>query len=96
MGGRKADGTRVRRNFSNRLEAIQTQVELEAGYVEEYRPPIPNPTRLSSAQVAQAEAATTAAEGRNLVSIISHYDALAARCARPASDAVSRTAPPWY
>lgn len=79
--GRKADGTRVRRNFSNRLEAIQTQVELEAGYVEEYRPPIPKPTRLSSAQVAQAEAATTAAEGRNLVSIISHYDTLAARAA---------------
>ena len=79
--GKKADGTRVRRNFSNRLEAIQTQVELEAGYVEEYRPPIPKPTRLSSAQVAQAEAATTAADGRSLVSIVTHYDALAARAA---------------
>lgn len=53
--------------------------DFEAGYVEDLQLPTPKRTRLTDSQLAEAEAAITAAKGRSLTRILSHYDSLSNR-----------------
>lgn len=77
--GTKTDGTRVRQNFAEKAEAIQTLADLEAevaGYVEVSKT---QRTRLSGEELASAEAAILAAAGRDVSTIVRHYLALESR-----------------
>jgi integrase len=71
--GTKQDGTRIRQNFAEKAEAIQTMSDLEAevaGHVEISKP---QRTRLSGDQLESAEAAIKAAAGRDILKIVTHY-----------------------
>jgi integrase len=77
--GTKADGTRVRQNFANKSEAVQTLADLEGeidGHVEVSRA---QRTRLSAEELADAESAVLGVAGRQLSRIVSHYLSLEAR-----------------
>ncbi|MCH7225066.1 tyrosine-type recombinase/integrase [Haloferula sp. A504] len=86
VSGRKASGERVRRNFANYAEALQAMADYEAGYEDADGKLVPRRTRLSEAQLADAEAAITAANGRNLSRIVSRHDALQARANKHSVD----------
>lgn len=73
VSGTKADGTRVRQNFSEKSEAVQTHADLEAeiqGHVVTSRL---QRTRLSADQLADAEAAFQNAGERKIADMIAHY-----------------------
>lgn len=86
VSGNKADGTRVRQNFPSRAEAVQAMADYEAGYDDSGGHLVTRRTRLTEAQLADAEAAITAAKGRSLASIVSRHDALMARAAKRGAD----------
>lgn len=77
--GTKADGTRVRKNFSSKPEAAQEVADLEADMLGQPVTQKTQRTKLSSDEIAEAEAAKLAAPGRNISKIVSHYLALEAR-----------------
>lgn len=77
--GTKADGTRVRSNFAEKPEAIQAMADLEAEYAGQADAPKAKRTRLTSDELADAEAATFTTQGRKLSVIVAHYLALEAR-----------------
>jgi integrase len=79
VSGTKLDGSRVRQNYDNKLEAIQAVADLEGeteGNAEETRA---RRTRLTVEQLADAEAAFGTATGRNLSTIVAHSLGLEAR-----------------
>lgn len=86
VSGMRADGTRVRRNFPTRTEAVQAMADYEAGYDGADGGLTTRRTRLSEEQLADAEAAITAAGGRSLVTIVARHDALRARAAKKGVD----------
>ena len=77
--GTKADGSRTRVNFSNKLEALQSMADLEAEYAGQADIQTAKRTRLSIEQLADAEAALAAAPHRTITRIVNHYLALEAR-----------------
>lgn len=77
--GTKADGSRVRSNYADKGEAVQAMADLEAEFAGHTDAPKAKRTRLTSEQLADAEAAVTAASSRQLAKIVSHYVALEAR-----------------
>jgi integrase len=77
--GTKPNGERVRKNFADKSEAIQSMADLEAeitGRVEESKT---KRTRLSTEELAAAEAAVLAADGRDISEIVTHYLSLESR-----------------
>ena len=77
--GTKSDGTRVRKNFAEKAEAIQTLADLEAEIAGRVEVSQTRRTRLSAEELAAAEAAILAASGRDVPAIVTHYLALESR-----------------
>jgi integrase len=77
--GTKPDGTRVRQNFSDKSSAVQTQADFEAEVLGVKDAPRAQRTRLSTEELADAEAALVRAGDRRLTEIVSHYLALETR-----------------
>jgi integrase len=77
--GSKADGTRVRKNFSERADAIQEMADLEAEFGGVTVAPKVQRTRLSAEEISDAEAAIRHVGGRKLALLVSHYLALESR-----------------
>ena len=77
--GSKADGTRVRKNFSERTDAIQEMADLEAEFGGTVVAPKVQRTRLTIEEISDAEAAIRHAGGRKLANVMSHYLALESR-----------------
>ena len=77
--GSKADGTRVRKNFSERSDAIQELADLEAEFDGAEVTPKVKRTRLTTTEISDAEAAQHQAGNRKLANIVSHYLALESR-----------------
>jgi hypothetical protein len=78
--GTKPDGTRVRKNFSDKIEALQELADLEEdlkGAVSSA--PRAQRTLLSPEEISDAEVAIKAADGRGVAKLISHYLSLEAR-----------------
>ncbi len=71
--GTKRDGTRVRQNFSEKTEAVQTLADLEVEVEGHVDIPSVKRTRLSSDDLSDAESAVVAASGRKLSEIVTHY-----------------------
>lgn len=86
VSGTKQDGTRVRQNFSTRAAAVQAMADLEAGYGDTAGLLLTRRTRLSEAQLADAEAAISAAGGMSLAAIVSRHLDFAARAAKRGVD----------
>jgi integrase len=76
--GTHLDGARVRKNFSKKSEAFQHAADLEGALVGMAEATKVQRTRLSQEQLADAEAAVTAAGDRSLAKIVSHYLSLEA------------------
>ena len=77
--GTKKDGTRVRQNFSDKAEAVQTLADLEGEIAGVHDAPRVQRTRLSAEELADAEAAIIGTRGRKLSGIVAHYAALESR-----------------
>lgn len=77
--GYKLNGERVRKNFPTRLEAEQERTDLEAEAAGLTAPAQLKRTRLTDDQLAEAEAAFKAAEGRKISKIVAHYLSLEER-----------------
>ena len=77
--GTKADGTRVRCNYSDKAEAVQAMADLEAEHAGHTEAPKAKRTRLTAEQLADAEAAVIAAPDRKIAKIVTHYLGLEAR-----------------
>lgn len=77
--GIKADGSRTRVNFSEKVEAIQAMADLEAEYAGQADIKTAKRTRLTAEQLADAEAAIAASPYREISRIVSHYVALEVR-----------------
>jgi integrase len=77
--GTKKDGTRVRKNYSNRAEAVQEQADLEVDFAggQEHRKAAR--TSLGPDQLSDAEAAIKLANGMSLSTVVAHYLNLQAR-----------------
>lgn len=78
--GTKPDGTRVRKNFSDKIEALQELADLEEelkGAVNSA--PRAQRTLLSPEEISDAEVAIRAADGRGVAKLVSHYLSLEAR-----------------
>jgi hypothetical protein len=75
----KPDGTRVRKNFAEKAEAIQTLADLEAEVAGRVEVSKTQRTRLSAEELAAAEAAILADSGRDISAIVTHYLALESR-----------------
>ena len=77
--GTKKDGTRVRKNFSNRAEATQEQADLEVEFAggHEHRKAVR--TSLEPDQLADAEAAMRLVGGASLSTVVAHHLHLEAR-----------------
>lgn len=78
--GTKPDGTRVRKNFSDKIEALQELADLEEdlkGAVSSA--PRAQRTLLSPEEISDAEVAIRAADGRGVAKLVSHYLSLEAR-----------------
>jgi integrase len=73
------DGSRVRKNFADEIDAIQAVADLEAELAGLVDVPKTQRTRLSPAQLAAAEAAILAADGRDVSAMVTHYLAIEAR-----------------
>ncbi len=79
VSGTAPDGTRIRKNFTEKADAIQALAELE-GSSEEHVPDRRTiATRLSAAEVADAEAALIKSRGHSLLEIVAHYHSLQER-----------------
>jgi len=77
--GRLRNGDRVRKNYTEEIEAIQAVADFEAELLGQPDVPKSQRTRLSPAQLAVAEAAIQAADGRDISVIVTHYLALESR-----------------
>lgn len=77
--GTKPDGTRIRKNFLEKAEAIQTLADLEADLTGRVDAPRIQRTRLSAEELASAESAILSASGRDVSAIVAHYLALESR-----------------
>lgn len=77
--GCKLNGERVRKNFPTWLEAQQELTDLELKATGQTAPAKLKRTRLSDDQLADAEAAIKAAEGRQLSKVVTHYLSLEER-----------------
>lgn len=78
--GTKPDGTRVRKNFADKIEALQELADLEAllqGGVT--NAPKAQRTLLTPEEISDAEVAIRAAGGRGVAKLISHYLSLESR-----------------
>lgn len=77
--GTKKDGTRVRKNFGNRAEALQDQADLEVEFAggQEHRKAAR--TSLGPDQLSDAEAAMKLVNGMSLSTVVAHYLNLQAR-----------------
>ncbi len=71
--GTKKDGTRVRKNYSNRAEAVQEQADLEVEFAggQEHRKAAR--TSLGPDQLSDAEAAIKLVNGMSLSTVVAHY-----------------------
>ncbi|MBN8460917.1 MAG: hypothetical protein J0M04_24060, partial [Verrucomicrobia bacterium] len=77
--GSKSDGTRIRKNFSRKAEAAQEVADLESELLGQPVAQKSQRTKLSTDEIAEAEAAKLAAPGRSVSKIVAHYIALEAR-----------------
>jgi integrase len=77
--GTKADGSRVRKNFSERTDALQEMADHEADFEGTATAPKVQRTRLTTEQISEAEAAIRHSGDRNLAKLVSHYLALESR-----------------
>ena len=77
--GSKPDGTRVRKNFSERAGAIQEMADLEAEFDGVTVAPKVQRTRLTTEEISDAEAAIRHVGSRKLATVVSHYLALESR-----------------
>jgi integrase len=79
VAGTKPDGTRIRKNYPKKSDALRelSDLELEAEGTPE--PLKPQRTFLSTEQISDAEAAVRHAGGRSLARIVTHYHDLEAR-----------------
>jgi len=77
--GTKPDGTRVRKNYADKGEAIQKLADLESESEGHVAPLKTHRTRLSPLEIADAESAVLAAEGRKVSAIVATHLALEAR-----------------
>lgn len=77
--GTKPNGERIRKNFAERSEAIQILADLEAEITGRVEVSKTQRTRLTAEELAAAEAAVLAADGRDVSTIVTHYLALEAR-----------------
>ena len=77
--GTKANGERVRKNYSEKADAIQDLADLEAEYEGAVVAPKIQRTRLSPEEISDAEAALLHTGGGKLASTMSHYASLEAR-----------------
>ena len=77
--GTKQNGERVRKNFAEKSEAIQAMADLEAEITGQVEVSKNRRTRLTAEQLAAAEAAALAADGRDVAKIVTHYIALESR-----------------
>lgn len=78
--GTKPDGTRVRKNFSDKIEALQELADLEQdlqGTVSSG--PRAQRTLLTAEEISDAEVAIRAAGGKGVAKLVSHYLSLEAR-----------------
>lgn len=78
--GTKPNGTRIRKNFADKLEAIQELADLEEelkGVVSHN--PKSQRTRLTPEQISDAESALKTAPGRALAKLVGHYLSLESR-----------------
>ncbi len=73
VAGTKADGTRVRQNFPEKSEAVQTHADLEADIQGHAVTSRVQGTRLSADQLADAEAGLQNAGERKIADMIAHY-----------------------
>ena len=77
--GTKPDGTRVRQNYPEKLNAIQAVADLESEVEGQTEVRRALRTSLSSSELADAEAAAGQADGIKVTTIVSHYLSLQAR-----------------
>ncbi len=77
--GTKLDGTRVRRNFSEKAEAVQNLADLETEIEGQVELPRVKRTRLSTEELTDAESAVLSAAGRKVSEIVTHYLSLESR-----------------
>jgi integrase len=77
--GTKIDGTRVRKNFSEKSDAIQEQADQEAAFAGAAIATKVQRTRLSVEEISDSEAAILHSGGRKLSKVVSHYSSLEAR-----------------
>lgn len=84
--GRLADGTRIRKNFTNQLDAIQAKhdYEMQAASEKEVRRAVR--TVLTESEIADAEAAIHQAGGLKLSRIVAHYLTLRERVRKKGID----------
>lgn len=76
VSGSKANGERIRQNFSTRPEAEQRRTDLEADAAGVPATVQLKRTRLTDAQLADAEAAIEAASDRNVAAVVGHYQSI--------------------
>ena len=71
--GTQKDGTRVRKNYANRAEAVQEQADLEVEFAggQEHRKAVR--TSLESDQLSDAESALKLLNGMSLSTVVAHY-----------------------
>jgi integrase len=79
--GTKSDGTRIRKNFSEKREAVQEMADLESSDTGHDEAARSQRTRLTPDQLADAEAAISGIGNRKLADLIRHYLQLEARAA---------------
>lgn len=77
--GTKSDGSRVRKNFATKAEAVQKMADLESEFEGVVVAPKVQRTRLTGEEISDAEAAMRHAGGRKLAQVMTHYRALEAR-----------------
>jgi integrase len=84
--GTKKNGTRIRKNFADRSDAIQEQADLEVEFAggEEHRRALR--TSLNLDQLLDAESAVQLVGGTSLLKLASHYLGLRARCREKGAD----------
>ena len=84
--GTTEDGTRIRRNFANRAEALQEQADLEVEFLggQEHRKALR--TSLNADQLLDADSALQLVGGMSLSTLASHYLGLRARCREKGTD----------
>lgn len=79
VSGTKANGERVRKNFTEKAAAFQALADLETEMDGHTTGTQFQRTRLSNEEIATAESAVLSAPGRNIAAIVTHYLALEVR-----------------